>query len=105
MAENLNIIGNWNVIVYTPFGESKAVALIKAVDPFVSGTIEGERGSFDFSNGVVSENILTFSTSVDTPIKAQLSVDVAIGNDKFSGMLMIDEYMKVVIRGIKNVNI
>jgi hypothetical protein len=105
MAENLNIIGNWDVIVDTPFGESKALALIKAINPFITGTIDGERGSFDFDNGVVNENVLTFFASVDTPIKAKLSVDVAIEDNEFSGTLMIDEYMKVAIRGIKNVNL
>jgi hypothetical protein len=105
MIENSNIIGNWDVIVYTPFGESKAVASIKKLDPFVSGTIDGERGSFDFSNGTISENTLTFFAPVDTPIKANLSVSVEVESDKFTGTLMVDKYMSVAIKGVKNVSI
>ncbi len=105
MTENSSLIGNWNVVIDTPFGESKAKASIKELNPFVSGTIDGENGSFDFNNGIINENKLTFSATVDTPIKATLSVGVYMENEEFTGTLMIDEYMTVNIRGIKNVNL
>ncbi|MEY4333116.1 MAG: hypothetical protein RLZZ196_1854 [Bacteroidota bacterium] len=105
MVENLNIIGNWNAIIETPFGESKANVLIKTINPFVSGTVNGENGSFDFDNGTFTQNTLVFSSTVDTPIKATLYISVLIEGEKFTGTLTMDEYMTVNIRGFKNVNL
>lgn len=105
MVENLDIIGNWDVVLDTPFGESKAKAVIKNVGQFVSGTVNGENGSFDFDDGTIADDVLTFSKTVDTPIKATLFITVKINEDKFFGSLLIDEYMKINIKGVKNVNL
>jgi hypothetical protein len=100
-----NIIGNWKVSVLTPFGTSNASATIESIEPFVSGTIVGERGSLDFDNGVVSGDTIIFSATVDTPIKATLTVNVEVVDDKFEGTLEIDQYGKLDIKGEKNVNL
>jgi hypothetical protein len=100
-----NIIGNWQVSVFTPFGVSNSTANITSIEPFVSGTIIGERGSLDFDNGVVSGDTITFSATVDTPIKATLTVNVEVVDDKFEGTLEIDQYAKLDIKGEKNVNL
>jgi hypothetical protein len=105
MIENLNIIGSWDTYVETPFGFTKATALIKGVSPSVFGTINGENGSIDFDNGTIVDNILTFSATVDTPIKATITVKATFEEDSFLGNLMIDDYLKVLIKGTKNVNI
>lgn len=103
--KNIDIIGNWDVYIQTPFGVAKATALIKDTSPFIIGTVNGENGSFDFSNGVMTENILSFSATVETPIKATLTVQVTVEGDNFAGDLMVDQYLRVSIRGTKNVDI
>ena len=100
-----NIIGTWQVSVFTPFGASNASATIKSIEPFVLGTIVGERGSLDFDNGIVSGDKIAFSATVDTPIKATLTVNVEVIDDKFEGTLEIDQYAKLDIKGQKNVNL
>jgi hypothetical protein len=100
-----NIIGNWQVSAFTPFGVSNSAVNITSIEPFVSGTIIGERGSLDFDNGTLVSNILTFSVIADTPIRATLAVNVEVIDDKFEGTLQVDEYMKIVIKGQKNVNL
>jgi hypothetical protein len=66
----------------------------------------GENGSLDFNNGKFDGNKLSFFATVDTPIKATLFVNVEIVNDKFfSGTLMIDQYMRIDVKGSKNVNL
>jgi hypothetical protein len=102
----LNIIGKWDVSALTPFGINEATVKILAVEPNVSGTIVGKNGSLDFTNGIIDGNKLSFSATVDTPIKATLFADVEIVDDKaFSGTLKIDEYMTIDIRGDKNVDL
>jgi hypothetical protein len=101
----IEIIGNWDVYIKTPFGETKAIALIKEDDVTISGTINGENGSFDFDNGTIVENIFVFSATIDTPIKATISVSAVIEDHAFEGKLMIDEYLTMNILGKKNVNI
>ena len=100
-----NIIGNWQVSAFTPFGVSNSTANITSIEPFVSGTIIGERGSLDFDNGTFENNVLTLSVIADTPIRATLTVKVEVTEDKFEGTLQVDEYMKIVIKGQKNVNL
>ena len=100
-----NLIGNWQVSVPTPFGTSNASATINSIEPFVSGTIVGERGSLDFDNGIISGDTITFSATVDTPIKATLTVNIELVDDKFQGTLEIDQYAKLDIKGEKNVNL
>ena len=100
-----NIIGDWQVSAFTPFGVSSSTAKITSIEPFVSGTIIGERGSLDFDNGTVENNILAFSVIADTPIRATLVVSAEVIDDKFEGTLQVDEYMKIVIKGQKNVNL
>ena len=102
---SLDIIGNWDVSTFTPFGISMSKAAINSIEPFISGIITGEKGSLTFTNGKINNNVLTFSANVDTPIKATLSVSVEVIGDKFVGILTIDEYTKVNIRGQKNVNL
>ena len=103
--KTLDIIGDWTVSALTPFGISSSNVNIKSIEPFVSGTIVGERGSLDFDNGIVSSDTITFSATVDTPIKATLTVNVEVIDDKFKGTLEVDQYMKIDIRGQKNVNL
>jgi hypothetical protein len=91
----IDITGNWEAYIQTPFGEAKAIALIKKDDVTISGTINGENGSFDFDNGTI----------IDTPIKATISVSAEIEDYTFKGKLMIDEYLTMNILGKKNVNI
>jgi hypothetical protein len=100
-----NIIGDWQVSASTPFGVSNSKANITSIKPFVSGTIIGERGSLDFDNGNIENNVLTFSMIADTPIRATLTVNVEVIDNKFEGTLQVDEYMKIVIKGQKNVNL
>lgn len=101
----LDITGNWDVSTFTPFGISMSKAVISSIEPFVSGIITGEKGLLTFANGEINNNVLTFSANVDTPIKATLSVSVEVIGDKFVGILTIDEYAKLNIRGQKNVNL
>jgi hypothetical protein len=103
--KTLDIIGDWEVSALTPFGISSSKVNIKSIEPLVSGTIVGERGSLDFGNGVITGNTLTFSVTADTPIKATLTVSVEVIDDKFKGTLEVDQYMKIDIRGQKNVNL
>ena len=100
-----SIIGNWKVFALTPFGISNSNVNIKSIEPFVSGTIVGERGSLDFDNGIVSGDTITFSATVDTPIKATFIVNIQVVDDKFEGTLEIDQYVKLDIKGQKNVNL
>jgi hypothetical protein len=101
----IDITGNWEAYIQTPFGEAKAIALIKEDDVTISGTINGENGSFDFDNGTIIENTFVFSATIDTPIKATISVSAEIEDYTFKGKLMIDEYLTMNILGKKNVNI
>ena len=103
--KNINIIGDWDVYIQTPFGVAKATALIKDISPFITGTVNGENGSFDFNNGVMTENTLSFSATLETPIKATLTIKVVVEGDNFVGDIMVDQYLKTSIRGAKNVNI
>jgi hypothetical protein len=105
MQKTLDIIGDWEVFTLTPFGISSSKVSIKSIEPLVSGTIVGERGSLDFDNGVITGNTLTFLVTADTPIKATLTVNVEVIDDKFQGTLQIDQYAKLDIRGEKNVNL
>lgn len=101
-----NIIGEWDVSALTPFGVAKSKVTIVSADPYISGTIVGENGSLDFDNGTVNSDNLSFSATVDTPIKATLFVDVKIIDSKFfSGTLKVDKYMEISIEGSKNVNL
>lgn len=100
-----NIIGTWQVSVPTPFGINISNVNIKSIEPFVSGTITGERGSIDFDNCIVSGDTITFCVTVDTPIKATLTVSVKVIDDKFQGTLEIDQYTKLPIIGKKNVDL
>jgi hypothetical protein len=104
--KELNITGEWDVSALTPFGATKSKVTISSKESYISGTIIGENGSLDFSDGKFEGNKLLFSTTVDTPIKATLVVDVEVTDDKtFSGTLKIDEYMTIDIKGNKNVNL
>jgi hypothetical protein len=49
--------------------------------------------------------MVTIITTADTPIKATLTMRVEVIDDKFKGTLEVDQYMKVDIRGQKNVNL
>ncbi|CAB4143283.1 hypothetical protein UFOVP784_105 [uncultured Caudovirales phage] len=104
--KQLDITGEWDVSALTPFGVTKSKVIISSEEPYISGTIIGENGSLDFNNGKFEGDKLSFSTTVDTPIKATLFVNVDIINNKaFSGTLTIDQYMTISVKGNKNVNL
>lgn len=105
MIKKIDIIGIWNATIHTPFGESKATVSFVSADEPISGTVLGENGSFNFDDGVLLENKLTFSTTINTPIKATLKINATIEDDSFLGTITIDEYARVVIEGNKNVNL
>jgi hypothetical protein len=102
----INILGKWKAFVSTPFGVSDVQVSITSIETYVSGNVVGEKGSFDFTNGKILNDKLTFSVDVETPIKATIYVDVTFNTkESFLGKVTIDRYATMDVEGKKNVNL
>ncbi len=91
----MNILGKWKSLAQTPFGEIEHAVEITAVDPHICGVISSDRGRIEFDNGTLEGGKISFSSKVETPQRAIISVDGTIDGDTINGIISVDEYMKV----------
>lgn len=111
---SFNIFGSWQCLVNTPFGTEKYILNINSLGTlkdldgydYLLGTIVHEKGSSVIKDAIFKKNKLFCSTEVDFPIKAKITIEAEIiEENKLSGSIKIDEYLKTSFVGEKNVSL
>lgn len=116
MLESVNItnfLGKWSIDVDTPFGIEKFTLIIEGFGPLkgdgfyitydgLIGSIEHEKGSVKFNNGILNKNVFQCSVQTEFPIKSNVVITAdLISNNKISGTVEIDKYLRTCFIGYK----
>ena len=100
------MIGEWKMVVDTPFGDENYYLKLDAITPHVSGSIWTEMGSAIFDNGKLEIGKLEIKFDVDTPQKASIKIEGNFLYNTIMGTVQIDEYPKMIFKADPyNVNI
>jgi hypothetical protein len=100
------MIGEWKMVVDTPFGDENYNLKLDAITPYVSGGIWTEMGFATFDNGKLENGKLEINFNVDTPQKSSISIEGNFLYNIIMGTVQIDEYPKMIFKADPyNVNI
>ena len=100
------MIGNWKMVIDTPFGDENYNFRLEAISPHVLGSIWTEMGSAIFDNGKLENGKLEIKFDVETPQKASILIEGNFLYNSIMGTVQIDEYPKMIFKADPyNVNI
>jgi hypothetical protein len=98
----INISGNWNITVDTPFGKEKYSLNIDSSNGSVTGLVLHEKGIAPLTNASFIDGTLKCSLEVQFPIKATVSLQASVIDDnKMFGTLQVDQYLETLFVGVK----
>lgn len=106
----MNIIGNWNVKVQTPFGTEDYTLVVDEFNlnseqkDLITGLVSNQKDSISFNNGKIINNIFYCSFDTEFPIKSKVVIQInKVEENKIFGLVKIDEYLLTSFSGVNNV--
>jgi hypothetical protein len=98
----INIDGNWNITVDTPFGKQKYSSSIDSLNGNLTVSISHEKGIAILTNASFVDGMFSGLLEVEFPIKATVTLQASIiDNNKMFGTLLIDEYLETMFVGVR----
>lgn len=80
------IEGAYKIHVHTPMGTEEGTLELTVNGQSLSGTITNSKGSTEFSDGIISDNEISFETKIKTPMgRLKAKVSGKIEDDLFTG--------------------
>lgn len=94
----------WKATVSNPLGQESYDMTLEDIDNTIQIQITNEKGSATFTQ-VVSNERLIFSTSVDTPMRAKVNLELLTEDyskdEKFDAILTIGEFSTMSVECVK----
>ena len=81
----MSLTGSWNISISTPIGTQSAVLELTENEGVVEGIAKGDAETTPLINPVLNGNRLTWKQSITKPMRLNLTFDVTINGDTFTG--------------------
>jgi len=94
------IDGSWNMVLATPMGPQKVVGRFTTEGEVLTGVLESDQGSQDFS-GTVTGNRLKWEMKVTKPIPITLKYDLSVEGGKLAGKLKMGLFGSANVTGAR----
>ena len=96
-----NVDGTWNTVVNTPMGEQKGQLTVNSDGDSFSGSMSGNQGTLEITDGAVDGNKLTWTAQISQPMPMKLSFDVEVDGDELSGNVQLGAFGNAPIKGTR----
>ena len=93
--------GTWNVTANSPMGSQQATLNFKTDGSSLSGSMAGQQGTVEFSDGTVDGNDLNWSIQIQQPMPMKLEFSASIDGDSISGTIKFGAFGSGSISGTR----
>lgn len=94
--------GTYDIEIDTPIGKQSAKLTLKAEGAALSGRVESQMGSQEFSGGSVNGDETTWSMEIDSPMgKMELEYIAKVTGDEIAGEVKMGSFGKSPFKGKK----
>lgn len=94
-----DVDGTWDTVVNTPMGQQKGQLTVNSDGSSFTGTMTGDRGSLDISDGAVDGNKLTWTADIAEPMPMKLSFSVEVNGDEMTGNVQLGMFGNAPLTG------
>ena len=93
--------GTWNVKATSPMGSQDATLTFKTDGSSLSGSMTGQQGTIDLSDGSVDGDNLKWSVSLTQPMPIKLEFSATVDGDSISGSFQIGAFGSGTLSGTR----
>lgn len=91
--------GTWNVTANSPMGSQQATLTFKTDGDSLSGSMAGQQGTVEISEGSVDGNDLKWSIQIQQPMPMKLEFAATVDGDSISGTIKFGAFGSGSISG------
>ena len=96
-----SVDGTWNTTVNTPMGQQKGSLVVKSDGDTFTGTLSGQQGTLEITDGKVNGNQLTFSAQISQPMPMKLEFSAEVNGDELSGTVQLGSFGSAPLSGTR----
>ena len=93
--------GTWNCTLDSPMGAQQMTLTLVTDGAKLSGKLEGQRGTMEFTDGTVDGNNLTWSVSLEQPMPMQIETTATIDGDTLTGESKLGSFGTAKLTGTR----
>ena len=93
--------GTWNCTLDSPMGAQQMTLTLVTDGTKLSGKLEGQRGTMEFTDGTVDGNNLTWSVSLEQPMPMQIDTTATIDGDTLTGESKLGSFGTAKLTGTR----
>lgn len=93
--------GTWNATATSPMGSQQVTLTFKTDGDSLSGSMSGQQGTIEFSEGTVDGNDITWALQIQQPMPMKLEFSASLDGDSLSGTIKFGAFGSGSISGTR----
>ena len=97
----MSVDGTYNTTINTPMGEQKGQLTVNSDGDTFTGSMTGDRGTIDISDGTVDGNKLAWTAQISEPMPMKLSFTAEVDGDTITGNVQLGMFGNAPLNGTR----
>ena len=93
--------GTWNCSMSSPMGTQQMTLTLATSGNELSGKLDGPQGSMEFTGGTVDGDNLTWTVSIEQPMKMDIETSATVDGDTIKGESKLGSFGTAQITGTR----
>jgi hypothetical protein len=93
--------GTWNCTMSSPMGNQSMTLHLTTNGNELSGKLEGPQGAMEFTGGTVDGDNLTWTVSIDQPMKMDIETTATVDGDSLTGESKLGSFGSAKLTGTR----
>ena len=93
--------GTWNCTMNSPMGAQQMTLTLTTNGNELSGKLAGPQGEMEFTGGTVDGDNLTWTVSIDQPMKMDIETTATVNGDSIEGESKLGSFGTAKITGTR----
>ena len=98
----MSFTGTWSTIMQSPMGSRQAKLTLAEDDGNLTGSIAGQQGTLDISDGSVDGVSASWKASIQQPMPMTLEFSATLDGDKISGTVKLGAFGEATFEGTRD---
>lgn len=93
--------GSYDVTTKTPMGDQKGTLTLASDGDSLTGSLSGDQGTIDISDGKINGEELTWNASITSPMPMKLEFTAQVDGDEISGSVKLGMFGSAQFSGTR----
>ena len=98
----MSFTGTWSTTTQSPMGSQQAKLTLAEDDGNLTGSIAGQQGTLDISDGSVDGGSASWKASIQQPMPMTLEFSATLDSDKISGTVKLGAFGEATFEGTRD---